>query len=409
MTGSETTLARTVLDAPIAIITDSPVLPIFDILGGRQGLIRNACSVLRLWPTGLRTAQLLASGLLDLPLAMVRRTAPNDLTGLAMYASSCAAKCDYTAAHAATYAIARGIHPAAIAGRRLPRERAAAEFATAIISPSTGDAHDSIDRSDDLLHADELTAITAAVGFMGFLNKFCDAMGLELESDAAGVVIDLRSRLRTEDDHSKVVADDWRRALQLARVAPATALLERQWLSGIPNRAPLAIRRLERTTGISFEILLQLASRHAMRAVAAVLRDNLEGPDSYIPAKTKALAALVFGVINDAPTLVTQAQRAVCHRDATTSNDLFEAVRIFALECPATPDTFMLDRWLDRPTVDVLLLARAIAPTPALTTPAIVDRARESLSASAVIELVVWLSIQQMLAYLETGFATRST
>jgi len=414
MTGPELTLARSILDEPLTVTADIPaMLPIFALRHESHRLVPDACSVLSRWPTGLRSAQLLATGLLDLPRSVLgapaaRNKTPNDLVGLAMYASSREAQCEYSAAHASAYAIRRGLHPAAIAGRRLPREQTTAEFAEALVAGSAQHLVAATTNLEEHLNPQEVAAIALAVGFAGFVNKFSRAMGLELEPEVADEVVDLRLHSADGRARNRAPTDMWRTALRLARATPATAALERRWLSGVPSRAPQAVRYLERTTGVSFDILPHLPTRRAMRSVATVVRDNLTGSESTVDRQAKALAALVFATLNDAGTLASQAQRAVIHGDSTTSVDLFEAVRIFAHESPTTTDTFMLDRWLDRRTIDVLLLARAISPPPALVAPEIVDRVRTSLSASDVVEVVVWLSVQQMLARLERSFSPRS-
>ena len=89
--------------------------PILGMLSELLGVVPNCYPVLAIWPTGLRTFNVLVPNLLNLPFALVGQGAPKDLVGLALYASSQAAGCSYCIAHHCSWALRRG---------RRPRDRA---------------------------------------------------------------------------------------------------------------------------------------------------------------------------------------------------------------------------------------------------------------------------------------------
>lgn len=406
MTESELTLARSLERAPMAIGAQASLHPLLHLIGGPDGLIPNACALLALSPTGLQTVQVLASGLLKLPQARPGRSAPNALVGLAMHHASRTSDCAYTIAHTRSFALRHGLHPAAIVGQRLPREQAAAALTETLCTQSA----DPEPADSPLITAEQRAAIALAVGFVAFLDTFCAATGVELEPETAE--IELEVDLRDDPEQERKPSnrrDDRISAMRVARALPASRRLERDWLTGIPRTAPAAVQLLEETTGTTFDVLERLPHRRAMRSVAAVLRDNLRCGTTTIPVATKALAGLAFAARTGDEARALDAQRIASHHGTAAPVDLFEAVRVFARECPTTNDTFMLDPWLDHRTVDVLLLARAVAAGSAMIAPSVIERVQASLTSREVIDVVVWLSLQPMLSRLDGAFQPELT
>ena len=162
-----------------------PVLQMVDVL---IGVVPNCDTYLEVWPVGFRTYNLMVPNFLNLPASLFGRSAPKDVVGLGMYVSSRAASCNYCSAHTCSFALRRGSSAEAVTGAdRTEAEAAAVAVAEAL---STDPHHYRPALRDELLrHHTPADAewIVMGVAMMGFLNKFMDAMGVELEAEAVGL------------------------------------------------------------------------------------------------------------------------------------------------------------------------------------------------------------------------------
>jgi hypothetical protein len=132
--------------------------------------------------------------------------------------------------------------------------------------------------------------IVAGVAMMGFLNKFMDAVGVELEP---GVVAETAETPgadwsagqggqgagprvpRTPPAGGQPVDEAAHRAY-----LPAALRLDRRWLRGVPHEWPALATFLRERTGHDFPVLAQLRHARVARSVAAMLRENLD-PDDH--------------------------------------------------------------------------------------------------------------------------------
>ncbi|MEL7158461.1 MAG: hypothetical protein AAFN30_17945, partial [Actinomycetota bacterium] len=155
------------------------------------GVIPNCDPYLEIWPIGFRSYNLLVPNLLNLPASIINQGAPKDLLGLGMYASSRAAGCMYCSAHTCSFALRRGLSPDALIGNMSEPERAVVAVADGLGQvPSTLTATDLAELRRHL-SANDVEWIILGIALMGFLNKFMDAMGIELEAEAIADVQDL--------------------------------------------------------------------------------------------------------------------------------------------------------------------------------------------------------------------------
>ncbi|MGZ3441914.1 MAG: hypothetical protein ACXVDD_20480, partial [Polyangia bacterium] len=218
--------------------------------------------------------------------------------------------------------------------------------------------------------------IVLGVAMMGFLNKFMDAVGVELEETTVGEVRALiapsgwsagKHLAGTPVDGAAPTADTFASKLGVLRYIPSALSLDRKWTAGVPRRWPAVGEFLRARTGHDFPILARLRHARAVRAIAVMIRDNLDAATSVLGLATKCQAGLVYAeVVGDAA--LAGALRAV-------------ASHVGGAAAPSDA---------------ALTLARAIAPSPAQVTPAIVDAAR-ALAPAAIVELVSWLSVLQLL------------
>ena len=180
-----TTLAQMVEPASVSFDElEKDYRPLLKLVEQLIGVVPNCDPVLEIWPTGFRSYNLLVPNLLNLPASLVGQGAPKDLVGLAMYVSSRAAECMYCSAHTCSFALRRGTTPEALVGNYSPEEAAVARVAEAIGRVPSDITKADVVELESFLSPAEIEWIVLSVGMMGFLNKFMDTMGIELEEAA---------------------------------------------------------------------------------------------------------------------------------------------------------------------------------------------------------------------------------
>jgi len=350
------------------------------------GVVPNCDPYLEIWPTAFRTYNVMVPNFLNLPLVLWGLGAPRDLLGLALYASSRTAGCAYCSAHTCSFAMRRGAAPDKVSHATdgdlapyLPAERAAIGVARAM-SRVPADVSDA-DRRALVSHLSGASAewVVLGVAMMGFLNKFMDALGVELETETlgevGGVLVPsgwLPGKHFGGDalpEGTPPRADGVLTRLSVLRQAPSAISLDRRWTAGVPDRWPEVGHYLESRTGHGFPVLSRLSHRRSIRALATMLRDNLDPASTVVGVPAKLGAGLIYAEAVGDTALSTEIARLG----------------------PSKPDA----------RIDTL--ARAIAPSPALVDTAVVDVCRE-MPAAALVEVVAFVSLMQLVHRLEAFF-----
>ena len=246
---------------------------------------------------------------------------------------------------------------------------------------------------------------------MGFLNKFMDAIGVELEqsvvsevsatmgpdwsSGKAGTLLDPAAPERPAP-----AADGLRTRLRLLPLMPAAIRFDRRWQRETPSRWPDVAAFLSERTGHDFRVLEGLHSRRARRAMASMLQQNLDPASSVVGIDLKVLVGAIFAEIVGDERLADDIRALARHADID-SVKLRDAIA-YAQGDDAKPLAG------SRAESAALALARAASCSPARTDASIVDACAESgLSPAAVVEIITWLSVLQMLhrltCYLTVG------
>ena len=399
--------------------------PILGMLNELLGVVPNCYPVLAIWPTGLRTFNVLVPNLLNLPFALVGQGAPKDLVGLALYASSQAAGCSYCIAHHCSWALRRGVDRDTVLGQHTPAEAAVADLARAMASVPASVTADHVLAAEAHLRPDEVEWLATAVAMGGFLNKFMDSVGVELEE---ACLTDVQSVLRPGgwlpgkhlpeerplatwqsidygphrhqpawaqvDTSDGIPIDGIGTYMRLLRQTPGAARLDRSWTRGVSGRIGQALLLLEEQVGYAFPILGSVGSPRVVRSLTTALRDNLDPSQSRIGIETKLLAGLVY---------TGQVRSTLLGQECTLLLDLIGA----------DPDPWLL-KWVNRfataPIEDAemppglsltdaaaLLLAKACASSPADISEIVVSAIRPHLDPDEIVEVVVWLALLQTL------------
>lgn len=395
--------------------------PLMELPRRMLGVVPNCHPYLEIWPTGLRSYNLLIPNFLDMPLSMWGLSAPPSLVGLAMYTSSRAAECMYCSAHGCTFAMRRGLRAQALTDALDPdsthtdEERAVIAVARGLstIPTSLGDGDlATLRRHFSPDHADWILLV---VVMMGFLNKCMDTLGIDLEGavvdDVRGVISSSgwapgRHEVARDDRPALALgADSLRRKLALLPLLPGAVARERRWTRGVPKTWPAAGTYLEERVGYDFSLLSKIRPPRVIRGLTTALRDNLSPRESQLGLPTKLLAGLVFGIILDDDEL-TRMSRALLEATAAP----VPAARLDAIERWSHTFTNLDDGHaleeelgalgaidgLDRAAAVALLVAKAASESPSRITPQLLGLC-PALSPAATVELVIWLSMLQLL------------
>ena len=149
-------------------------------------------------------------------------------------------------------------------------------------------------------------------------------------------------------------------------------------------------RRLPRDqVGHGFPVLAKLRHKRAIKSIASMLRDNLDPDTTVIGLNQKVLAGIVFAeVVSDAA--LADDLRALAGRHGLAPSDLD-----LAADFGHTGTLPLADAPGSRA---LLCLARAVSPSPAEVTEETLSTCRAAkLSSPAIVEVVSWIAVLQML------------
>jgi hypothetical protein len=249
----DATLAQQLQPSAIAFdILHRNYRPMLELVRELIGVVPNCDPLLEIWPTGFRTYNLLVPNCLNLPFSIFGFGLDKAILGLAMYTASRAAACAYCSAHTCSFALRRGVSIASLVGHRTPREEA-------VVAVAEGMSRIPFDLTTAQCAAltkhfspSEIEWIVLSVGMMGFLNKFMDAVGVELEAKSITDVASLLTptgwipgkHARPDADRSNVStlpkADNLGTYFRVIRQLPSAIRLENRWTADVPDQWPEA-------------------------------------------------------------------------------------------------------------------------------------------------------------------------
>jgi hypothetical protein len=234
---------------------------------------------------------------------------------------------------------------------------------------------------------------------MGFLNKFMNAVGVELEQS---IVSEVSTTLGDDwsagdagaalDPDAELAAmppvDDLKTKLRMVPLLPKALRQDRRWQRGVPARWPDVGRYLRDRVGHDFPVLAEVRHRRAIRSIASMLRENLDPSTTVVGLEQKVYAGMVFAELVGDPVLGDDVRALARHHNVEAELD---PVTHFAKTGELPPP--------EHPASSVLLtLARAVSPSPAEVSAQTVSACRTAdLSSAAIVELVTWIAVLQML------------
>lgn len=390
--------------------------PLLELVRTLVGVVPNCDRYLEIWEPAFRTYNIMVPNFLNLPFSVFGlRAAPADVVGMGMYVASRASECPYCSAHSCSFALRRGasvekMAQALVGGREAftPGELATIAVARSLArvpSELTASEREALERC---FPPDQAEWIVLGIVMMGFLNKFMNTIGVELEAPTvaevsttigadwspgkAGRHLDPATRSKPPG------ADTLWTKLRIVPYMPAALRLDTRWQRGVPGRWPAVGAFLRERTGHDFPVLARLRHARVIKSVASMLRENLNSETTVVGLNVKVLAGAIFAEVVADRALAADVQALAARNGVTES--LLDGARRFAVDPTAEPPGS------DPKGRAALLLARAASPSPAEIDTDIVAACRDAgLSAPAIVELVSWLSVLQMLHRLSSYYA----
>ena len=227
---------------------------------------------LEIWPPAFRTYNIMVPNFLNLPFSVFGfGGAPADVVGLGLYVASRVAECPYCSAHTCSFALRRGASPEKVAHALMgdgapftPKELATIAVARSLArvpSELTGGERAELEKC---FGAEQAEWIVAGICMMGFLNKFMDVVGVELEASTAAEVASTlgaswssgkagRDLDPTAPPGRPPSADSLWTKLGIVPLVPFALRTDRRWQKGVPDElAPRSARSSVRRRATTF-------------------------------------------------------------------------------------------------------------------------------------------------------------
>ncbi|NJM78228.1 MAG: hypothetical protein HC852_23690 [Acaryochloridaceae cyanobacterium RU_4_10] len=342
-----------------------------------------------------------------------------------MYASSRVAACAYCSAHTFAFALRRGAKPASLTGYRDLREEVVFTVAEAMARVPSDLTTSQCVALTEHFSTEDVEWIVLSIGLMGFLNKFMDALGVELESKSineVGALLTLtgwspgqHAEVDVKIPNESVLPkkDSLGTYFRVLQQVPSAIRLEQHWTTDVPNQWPEAGVFLEKHTGHSFPILSHLRHKRVIRALTTVLRDNLDSEQSEVGLTAKCLAGFVYATVVKNKTSEQEARLIAGRLAPSLDETTFDPISRFAAK-PSVEDISSYQQTLldlselpgmSKRDAAAILLARAASSSPARIDPKLLRDISPLLTPASIVELIVWLSVQQLLQRLGSFYA----
>ncbi|MES2777384.1 MAG: hypothetical protein V4722_24610 [Bacteroidota bacterium] len=397
--------------------------PLLKLVRELIGIIPNCDPILEIWEPGFRSYNLLVPNMFNLPNTLFGSKSFKASVGLAMYASSKAA-CAYCTAHACSFALRRGAGTEAIAGTRTAKEQAVVTLAEALAHVPSKLTLANVEALKQHFSPAEIEWLVYAVSMMGFLNKFMNAIGVELEQDAINETAGLLSQTGWEPGIHAVNGyqvtkpglppmDNLLTYLRVIRQAPGAVLWEKKWTRGVPSDYKSAAAYLEQSTGYSFSILQPIKASRVVRTITAVLRDNLDKGQTVAGLKIKMYAGVIFSALVQNDVLQSEVKSLSVHMASELNARLYTILgQASQMEIPTDIEScnqaialFQQQLSLTEKEAAGILLAVSASHSPARVNEAVVETVSKHMEPAAIVEMIVWLSVLQLLNRLSSYYS----
>jgi alkylhydroperoxidase family enzyme len=401
--------------------------PLLNLVKELLGIIPNCDPILEIWQPGFRTYNLLVPNMFNLPATLFGSKSFKAAMGLAMWASSKTA-CAYCTAHACSFALRRGIRSEAIAGTRTEKEQAIVAFAEGLAHiPSTLTLSD-IDAVKHYFSPSETEWLVFSISMMGFLTKFMNAVGVQLEQEAINDTATLLTKTGWEPGiHAgngfsitkpgAARKDNLLTYLRVIRQAPGAVLWQKKWTKGVPADYHSAGEYLKQHTGYVFPVLQSIKEGRVVRTLAAVLRDNLDKELTVTGLKIKMYAGYIFSTLVWNDVLKSDMKNLSVQLAPELNEEKFGLLDEIALmqiptdgaDCKEVITSIQQQLSLTENEAASVLLTLAVSYSPSQVNDAVLDTVLKHMEPAGIVEIVVWLSVLQLLNRLSSYYTLIKT
>lgn len=386
------------------------------------GVAPNSDCILEIFPPAFTTYNLLVPNFINLPFQLWGISCPIDLVSMATYYAARSAQCAYCSMHTCSFALRRGVDKAALTGDRTltKRETAVVEVA---LNMSSFPHHLTDDDRLKLYHylsPSHVEWIVLAISMVGFLTTFMNSLGVDMEQTAVSDVEHLLKKtgwsegkhVVTPSDHPlqdpedrPLRGDTLFSNLSMLRHIPSAIQFDVAATKKIPKSWPAIGDYLMVTVGHSFPVLGLLKHGRAVRALAEIIRMNLDAIECGIDPDIKYLVGIVFAGVNGNRLLGREFRKMTMLMVDYLDETMIDAVEQFAKEdtdfsvdyFDALGESALVDGVpLSEEQVRLMYVAKACCFVPSRTTRAVVEASKE-IRPSRTVELLCWVSILSLL------------
>jgi alkylhydroperoxidase family enzyme len=249
-------------------------------------------------------------------------------------------------------------------------------------------------------------------------------MGVELEQDAINDTAELLSKTgwipgKHVDGNYRITGsgmpqrDNLFTYLRVIRHAPGAVLWEKKWTKGVPSKNADATKYLEQHTGYSFPVLRPIKQGRVVRTLTASLRDNLDKEITVTGLKIKMYAGYIFSALTWNNVLTSEIENLSAQLAPELTKEKFDLLdEISQMYIPTDSDacekvivSFQQQLSLSEKDAAVILLAVAASHSPAQVNDAIIETIMKYMEPAGIVEIVVWLSVLQLLNRMSSYYA----
>ncbi len=394
--------------------------PLLALVKELLGVIPNCDPLMEIWPPGFRTYNLLVPNMFNLPNTLFGNKSFKASMGLAMYASSKAA-CAYCTAHSCSFALRRGARKEAFDGEVTQKEQAVLTMAEKLASIPSLLTLDDVNAVKNHFSQSETEWLVFSISMMGFLNKFMDAMGIELEqeilNDSAELLLKTAWNPGKHANNGYHITesvqpqkDNLMTYLRVIRQAPGAVRWEKKWTKGVPSDYQQAAKYLNKHIGYSFPILKPVRQGRVIRTLTTILRDNLSNQQSITGIRIKMFATFIFSALVSNKILESEIKNMVTQLTPDINGEMHnELAKVSLLEIPEDQTGCeemikSLQPLFSEKEASAILLAIAASWSPAKVNDFVIKTATAHLEPAAIVEIIVWLSVLQLLNRLSSYY-----
>jgi hypothetical protein len=317
----------------------------------------------------------------------------------------------------------RGARAEAIGGSRTEKEQVVAAMAENLANVPSSLTTADVEAVQRYFSKSETEWLVYSISMMGFLTKFMNTMGIELEQEAINDTAELLSETGwqpgihalngfTITKYSLPQRDNLFTYLRVIRQAPGAVKWEKKWTGDVPSEYDAASEFLKQHAGYSFPILKPIKEKRVIRTLTTALKDNLDEAATVTGLKIKMYAGCIFSTQVSNNILKSEIRNLAVNWAPGLNNEKFalldEASQIeipfYNASCESAIESLQQQLSLTQKEAAIILLTISASYSPAQNNDAVNATALKYLEPAEIVEIVVWLSILQLLNRLSSYY-----